>query len=112
MKTVASIFTRTATVELDKVSLYIASSDTFVPADVLAKTNVTDEIYLACPTNTYQLKLDINAFRNTKAVTTSVTIENCNLGRTNALSFLTGFNALRDFKIFFSTNINVSRELP
>lgn len=102
---VVSVFARTTTVDLDQVNLLLTEADTFIPADVLGQKKVAAGIQLVCMAVPMQLNVDINAFRSTKAVTTSMTVSYCDLGFTSALSFLTDFTALTDCTILYASNI-------
>lgn len=107
MAQVSQVFSRTRTIEIEDVYLNISSSDSLIPADILNNKRVLSRIALRCPADNYILNVDLNAFRNTKAYTDELGIDNCALTQTTSLNFLTGFNVMNRLVILSSNGIQV-----
>ena len=107
MAQVSQVFLRTRTIEIEDVYLNISSSDSLIPADILSNKRVLSRIALRCPADNYILNVDLNAFRNTKAYTDELGIDNCALTQTTSLNFLTGFNVMNRLVILSSNGIQV-----
>lgn len=105
---VAEVFSRTPTVDLEALNMFLSVSEVLeIPANLMGNSRALD-LTLYGPSEGYPLKIHPDAFRSTRNYTTLLEIEYYDMSQLN-MAFLTGFNQLGS--MFFGNVFNLPQGL-
>ena len=108
-KEIRDAFRRTSPADFPKLTLSPASNESTIVADLLGSNHrVTRELWLSCPSTSYPLSLDPDAFMSSRKTIKFIYINNCNLSGLD-FHFLVGFEVLE--MISFSVTSNIGQAL-